>query len=326
METQATNVDAKVTANSTETAATPRPRKALGIALACTAGICWGISGVAASALFHHNHAITPLWVSQVRMTIAGLIMILVSLTQGESVAIWRNKRDALQLVMYGLLGLIPVQLFYFNAVHAGNPSIATILQFLGPFVIAFYYILLHHQLPTRSEVIGMVLAFGGTLLIITHGHFNTLAVSGAVLFWGGLSAIGVATNTLLPRALLRKYGSFATTGWGLLVAGLSLNVFGPVWSNPVHLAAPDWLLMSVIIVIGTLLAFILFAISLKHILPTTASLLDAFEPLSATVFSIIFLGISLSGMDIVGGVLIILAVMALAMDFRAIHWFRKRS
>lgn len=287
-----------------------------GVLLASAACILWGISGVAASTLFTLNPHVTALWLTQVRMITAGFLLLVMGQVVGvHPFQIWHDKKAGIRVVSYGLLGLVPVQLFYFEAVKFGNAPIATILQFLGPFIISIYYFLFKHLIPTRPEAIGMVMAFIGTLLIVTHGHLNSLAISPIVLFWGGLSAIGVATNTLIPRPLLPRFGAISVTGWGLFIAGICLNVFGPLWRATVTLTLAEWGLIALIIILGTIFPFLMFAHSLAYILPTTASLLDAFEPLSATVFSVIFLSVQLTGFDLFGGLLIILAVMALSLN-----------
>jgi len=289
-----------------------------GVLLASTACILWGISGVAASTLFITNAHITPLWLTQIRMVSAGMIMLVWAQLAGtRPMKIWHQRHDTIQAIAYGLLGLIPVQLCYFEAVKVGNAPIATIIQFLGPFIISIYYFLFKHVKPRRAEAIGMLMAFIGTLLIVTHGHLNSLAISPVILFWGGLSAIGVATNTLIPRPLLPKYGALTITGWGLLIAGIFLMFLKPAWTVQLSLTGFEWLLIIVIILLGTVAPFFMFARSLSDILPTTASLLDAFEPLAATVFSVIFLNVNLTSFDLFGGILIILAVMALSMNVR---------
>lgn len=289
-----------------------------GILLASFAAVLWGVSGVAASSLFTFNSQVTALWLTQIRMISAGLILLIIARFVGsQPLKIWRQKSSAIQVVSYGLLGMIPVQLCYFEAVKYGNAPIATIIQFLGPFIISLYFLIFKHITPTRPEAVGMIMAFFGTLLIVTHGHLNSLAISPVVLFWGGLSAIGVATNTLLPRPLLPKFGALSVTGWGLLVAGLSLNVFGPLWQANVHVTGPEIGLILFIIVFGTVFPFLMFAHALADILPTTASLLDAFEPLAATVFSVTFLNVQLTSYDLFGGAMIILAVMALSLNGR---------
>lgn len=302
-----------------------------GVLLASIACILWGISGVAASTLFKLNPHVTALWLTQVRMITAGIILLVLGQLIGvKPFEIWRQKATGLRVISYGLLGLVPVQLCYFEAVKFGNAPIATIIQFLGPFIISIYFLLFKHVIPTRPEMGGMLLAFVGTLLIVTHGHLNSLAISPVVLFWGGLSAIGVATNTLIPRPLLPKFGAVSVTGWGLLVAGICLNIFGPVWQDHVTLNWAGWSMIGIIIVFGTVIPFLMFAHALGYILPTTASLLDAFEPLSATVFSVMFLSVQLTKYDLVGGALVILAVMALSLNghqmLRLIRRFRVKT
>lgn len=297
-----------------------------GVLLASVACILWGISGVAASTLFISNPHITAMWLTQIRMLTAGLILIIWGQLVGAApFKIWQHRKSAWQVASYGLLGLIPVQLCYFEAVRVGNAPIATIIQFLGPFIISIYFLLFKHVTPTRPELIGMAMAFIGTLLIVTHGHLNSLAVSPAVLFWGGLSAIGVATNTLLPRAILPKYGALSVTGWGLLIAGAFLTILQPMWRVHLTLTALQLLLLAVIILLGTVAPFLMFAHSLRYILPTTATLLDAFEPLAATVFSVLFLSVQLTNFDLFGGLLIILAVMVLSMNVRKMAQFLHR-
>lgn len=298
-----------------------------GILFASVACILWGISGVCASTLFLRNTSLSAIWVTEIRMLVAGMILLGWAQIVGKyPVKIWQQGRSARQVVSYGLLGLIPFQLCYFEAVRVGNAPIATIIQFLGPFIVSFYFLLFKHVRPSRLELVGMGLAFVGTVLIVTHGQLNQLAISPAVLFWGGLSAVGVATNTLLPRPLLPKYGTLTVTGWGLLVAGMCLMFVQPVWRQQIDFSGFDWGMLAVIVLLGTVAPFLMFARSLNDILPTTASLLDAFEPLSATVFSVIFLSTQLTRFDFWGGALIIVAVMALSVNLDwLMHRWRNR-
>lgn len=134
-----------------------------GVLLASIACMLWGISGVAASTLFTLNHHVTALWLTQIRMISAGTILLIWGqLIHAQPFQIWRQRATGLRVISYGLLGLVPVQLCYFEAVKFGNAPIATIIQFLGPFIISIYYFLFKHMIPTRPEGIGMVMAFVG--------------------------------------------------------------------------------------------------------------------------------------------------------------------
>lgn len=103
------------------------------IITACT---FWGISGLFAKALFNVSSSITSMWLTQVRMVSAGIILVLLSQIRGEHpFQIFKDLHSAWIIFAYGVFGLVPVQYAYFMAVQYGNASIATILQFIGPFL-----------------------------------------------------------------------------------------------------------------------------------------------------------------------------------------------
>ncbi|HAT53892.1 MAG TPA: EamA family transporter [Lactobacillus sp.] len=288
-----------------------------GILLASGGSMLWGISGVIAQTLFEGS-AVTPAWLTTVRMTFAGVLLLLYSLIRHQhTFAVWHSWKTAVQQIIFGIVGLIPIQFFYFLAVHYGNAAVATILQFLGPIVITIYYVLFHRQLPSRSETIGMVLALLGAFFVVTHGHINHLAVSPALLFWGLMSAVAVATSTLLPRPLLPSFGSVNVNGWGLLIGGLVMNMIQPMWIGVPKMTLHVVLSICAVVLFGTLIAFVMYSVSLLYITPTTASLMDAFEPLAATIVSILVLHTVFTWADALGGALIILAVVMLSLSYR---------
>ena len=212
---------------------------------------------------------------------------------------------------MFGLLGLIPVQYCYFEAIKYGDASIATILQFIGPFFILFYLTIVKRQAPRRIEVICTIIAFIGVFILATHGNINHLAITPQVLFWGLLSAIGVATNTLIPKSLIHEFSPTAVTGWGLLIAGVGLFIIHPHVSASI-LAPQAIVPLLCVLVIGTIIPFQLFTSALRYVKATTASMLDAFEPISATIGSILVFNMHFYLADMIGSVLIILAVILL--------------
>lgn len=289
-------------------------KKIMGTAMIIVACIFWGISGLFAKALFNVSSAITSIWVTQVRMITAGVILIIFSQLRGDHpFQIFKHWHDAWIIFAYGVFGLVPVQFAYFMAVQQGNASIATILQFVGPFFIIAYQALFRHLPPRRIEIISAIIAFLGVFTIATHGQFTHLAMTLSVLIWGLISAIGVATNTLIPQNLLRegRVPSLNITGWGLLMAGVVLLFIHP--AQPAVPKVPSvWLFLAGIIIIGTIIPFQLANNSLKYIDATTFSLMDAFEPLSATIGSILFLKLQMTAADVIGSLLVIIAVLAI--------------
>lgn len=280
--------------------------------LAALACVMWGISGLFAKALFNLSPEITPIWLSQIRMVTSGIILLIVAGIFGQKpIGTMKNKHDAWVIIAYGVFGLLPVQLFYFIVVQKANASIATILQFIGPFFVMAYLAITKKQVMRKLDVFAAIFAFIGVVLLATHGNFSHFAITPEVLFWGLLSAVGVATNTLIPIGVLRRVSSLVVTGWGLLSAGICLMIVHP--QMPKIPNRPEvWLYTLAVIVIGTLIPFQLMTNSLRFIKASTASLLDAFEPFSATIGSVICFGLIMTPMDWIGSILVVVSAMAL--------------
>ena len=152
--------------------------------LAAMATIMWGISGLFAKGLFNISSKITPMWLTQIRLIVSGLVLlILAAILKQKPVATLKNRHDAWIILAYGIFGLLPVQLFYFMCIQVANASIATILQFIGPFFVLGYLALTHKQVMRRLDILAAICAFIGVFLLSTHGQFNHLAITPVALF-----------------------------------------------------------------------------------------------------------------------------------------------
>ena len=280
--------------------------------LAALAAVMWGISGLFAESLFKVSSKITPIWLTQVRLIISGIVLLIIAtVLHQKPFSVLKDKKNTLHIIAYGIFGLLPVQVFYFIAIEMANASIATILQFIGPFFVLTYLAVTHQQVLRKLDVLAAILAFIGVFLLSTHGNFNQLAITPLALLFGLLSALGEASYTLIPIKLVKRVSSLVVTGWGMLFAGIGLMIVYPRFP-----AIPNtpraWLDVSAIIIIGTIIPFQIMANALRYVKPSTVSLLDAFEPLSATVGSVLIFGLVMSGMDWLGTLLVIGAVLAL--------------
>ena len=292
--------------------------------LAALAAVMWGISGLFAESLFKVSSKITPIWLTQIRLIISGIVLLIIAtVLHQKPFSVLKDKKNTLHIIAYGIFGLLPVQVFYFIAIEMANASIATILQFIGPFFVLTYLAVTHQQVLRKLDVLAAILAFIGVFLLSTHGNFNQLAITPLALFFGLLSAVGEASYTLIPVKLVKRVSSLVVTGWGMLFAGIGLMIVYPRFP-----AIPNtpraWLDVSAIIIIGTIIPFQIMANALRYVKPSTVSLLDAFEPLSATVGSVLIFGLVMSGMDWLGTLLVIGA--ALALNFTPKRNIKKKS
>ncbi|PWG00781.1 DMT family transporter [Levilactobacillus bambusae] len=289
--------------------------KAKGILCAMTGPLLFGISGTVAQSLFQ-NSGVTAPWLVSVRLLGSGILMILFSYFRlgSQLFDVWKNWRTALLLVCLAIFGMLGNQLTYFEAIAHSNAGTATVMQFLAPTLIIIYFAIVNRRWPGRADAVSVVLATIGTFLITTHGQFGSLAISKGGLIWGILTALSGVVYAILPVSLVLQFGSLATTSWCMLIGGVGFNLYHPVWVGQPRFTLAVDLKVAFIILFGTMFAYLIFMQSLKYVSPTTMSLLDAFEPVSAAILGVLFLGVHMDGVEILGTLLVISTVFVQAM------------
>ena len=132
-------------------------------------------------------------------------------------------------------------------------------------------------------------------------------------LFWGLAAAVAVVSYVMLPRGLMARWGRAPITAMGMLIGGVAVNLAARSWTMDVHLPLRGWLAAACIVVLGTIVAFSLIMQGIQDVGPVKASMLAATEPLSATVFSALWLGTAFSWTDLIGFACIISTIFLLA-------------
>jgi drug/metabolite transporter (DMT)-like permease len=207
---------------------------------------------------------------------------------------------------------MVTVQFTYFYSINLSNADTATVLQYTGPIFVVGFYAAKNKRLPVLIEYISLILAIGGTFLLVTHGNINQLVISDKALLWGIISAISLAFYTIYPVTLLQKYSALTVTGWGMIIGGIVFSIFINPWSISGVWDVETWAAFAYIIIFGTVIAFGIFLSSLKIIGAQSASLLCSVEPVSAAVVAVFWLNVSFQSMDWLGTGMILLTVFLL--------------
>lgn len=285
-----------------------------GFVLAIMAAIFWGISGTFGQFLFQER-GVNVEWLITFRMLVSGIILLIYAHFYEKAAVfkIWSSKKDVIQLLVFSIAGMLSVQYTYFAAIKHSNAATATILQFCGPIMIAVFLALKFRKMPEIKEILAILLAVIGTLLLVTHGNFSKLAISGMALFLGLSSAVALAVYTLQPAALLHKYKPSVVIGWGMFCGGFVFSFAKAPWQADGHWDLLTYLYTGLIIVFGTLIAFTFYLNSVKIIGGQKASLLASAEPLAATILAVYWLQTPFSLIDWIGSLLIISTVFLLS-------------
>ena len=277
--------------------------------------ISWGLSGACGQYLMNDS-GVSPIYLTALRMVIAGLVLTLFAcLKQPKQFCeVVKSPKIMRRMLFFGIFGLMLCQLTYLFAIHSSNAGTATVLQYTCPILIVIYVSLKEKTVPTIMEFVAIVFALVGTFVIATHGNPFNLSLSPSGLFLGIISAFAYALYTLLPGKLIRQWGSLIVTGLGLLSGGI-LFYFGTAsWQYTIQWQPYTFIAFIGIIGIGTIFAYSLYLEGVSLIGPVQGSLLASAEPISSVFFSIVLLGEVFQGIDIVGIVLILIAVYLITM------------
>ena len=294
-------------------------------ALCTLAGaVLWGFSG-AGIQLLQSDYGVQPLFITTMRMLGAGTLMLAaLAITRREALARMLYDRATLvRLAVFGCVGLFACQLTYIVVIRYTNAGTSTALQGLNVVFIVMATCLMTRKLPNRYEIAGMCTAFAGTVLIATKGDLSTLVIPRPGLVWGVISAASVAFYTMYPKRLFEQWGSVPVTGFGMLAGGvMSLVLFaaGGMAGMPPELPALDGfgvLILACVVLFGTVGAFGLFLHGVSIVGSVKGSQLGAIEPVSATLFSWLWLGMVFSWGDWAGLALMVATVFLVTLQAR---------
>lgn len=278
------------------------------------AGIAWGLSGTSGQYLMAHG--ISALVLTNIRLIIAGLLLVLLSYIKSKEqfLAFLKDKSSLFSLLLFSLFGLFLNQLAYLSAIQETNAGTATVLQYVCPVGILAYTCIKDKVAPTIAEILSMFLAIGGTFLIATHGQMDQLSMTPAGLFWGLFSALTYALYIILPIKLIQKWGSILVIGVGMTISGFVAVPFTGIIGTSLPMSFDIFLAFTGIILIGTVFAYTAFLKGASLVGPVKSSLLASIEPISAVFFAFMIMGDIFYPVDFLGMAMILLAVTIISL------------
>ncbi|BDH47288.1 membrane protein [Salmonella enterica subsp. enterica serovar Choleraesuis] len=281
------------------------------------AATLWGSSGVCAQYIMQQSH-MSSTFLTMIRLLFAGVILLILSFTHGDKIfAPFKNRRDALSLIIFSLVGSLTVQLTFMLTIEKSNAATATVLQFLSPTIIVAWFALAGKKRPGPFVLTAILTSLFGTFLLVTHGSPTSLSVSPAALIWGIASAFAAAFYTTYPSGLIARFGTLPIVGWSMTIAGAALVPFYAGHQPDMVVNSSLILAFFYLVIVGTALTFSLYLTGAQMIGGPKASILSCAEPLSSALLSLLLLGISFTLPDWLGTLLILSSVVLISLDSR---------
>lgn len=290
----------------------------IGIILTLLGATLWGVSGTSVQFVGNFRHMNLE-WLLTMRLITAGLLTVLYGwIRQGNAIFnVFHNWRDTLGLIVFGVFGMALCQYTYFRSIVIAGAGIATVLQYLAPSMIIIYLLMRYGKRPSTGEIISVILALVGTICLMGNNGFSFESFRSDVLFWGLLSAVGVAVYSVSPVRLLATYGTIPIVGFGMLLSGL---VAAALFQQPHSYATWDvWTVVGCfnVVFLGTIVSFNAYLEGVKRIGAVPGSILSSIEPISAAFFGWALLGNQFNWVGILGMAMIIATVIIIALEKR---------
>lgn len=247
-------------------------------------------------------------------------IAVLVFLFLGRYLPELKNLswKEWLAVLFIGFGGSALATVFFTQSFHYVNPSVSILLQKVQPFIaILLAGVVLKERLSRNFWLWAIVGVFGAYLITFPELKVTGLSLSGgawgvvlallAAFFWGG--------STVFGRLVLRKISFQAMTAirfLSALVFLFLLNVYYRTLGQLSSASAKDWLFVFIIAILAGFISLFIYYRGLKFTKASVATIAELAFPFSAVIVNWIFLDAKLEMGQIIGGLILLLAVMGL--------------
>ncbi|HEX3781573.1 MAG TPA: EamA family transporter [Pseudonocardiaceae bacterium] len=303
---------------------TPVNNRSRGTALSVGSAVLFGTSGPLASAIMATGW--TPVEVTNARV-VAAVVLLLPVVALVRPAALRLRAKDFPLVFGLGLLGVAGTQLFFFVAVSRIPVSLAMLLEYVAPVLVALWVRVFRKTRLRPMVWLGIGLAMVGLCMIAQVWQGLRLDPLG---FAAGLgSAVCTAGFYLLGERGAEKHDPIGLATLSLLVGAILISLIRPPWALPSHLLGtrtdiggahpPVWLLIVLLAVFSTVLAYLAGTVSLKSVSSALASVLGLIEPLVAAILAWLLLGQVLDLSQLVGGAVLLAGAVLVQLTSRTV-------
>ena len=277
----------------------------VGVFLIAVSASCFG--AMAIFARLAYEAGTDPITVLFLRFTIAGIFMVTVIAVKGIT---FPRGRTLVSLTLMGGLGYVGFSLAFFTALTMAPAGLVAILLYLYPAFVTILAIVFLKKQITILKFVALSMTFAGTVLIVGL-ESGSGQILGIVL--GITAAVLYSIYIVVGSQVILNAGAFPASTIVIISAGVIFS--GVVAVKGVQFPATliGWISVFGIALVSTALAIVTFFAGLKKIDPASASMISTLEPVITIVLAVVILGETMTIPKILGGIIILVAVVLLA-------------
>lgn len=274
----------------------------VGIILIVTSAAAFGTLGILGR--FAYAAGIDTLTLMALRFSLAALVLLVMLAIRHERLP---HGGTLIRLVGMGAVGYVGQAFAYLSALKYASPGLVALLLYLYPVFVVILSVIWNHEPINRNKVLALGLALIGVALTVgpEGGQLPgiLLAISAAAIY---------SVYIIVGTKVMQQVSAFQSSAVIFFSAGVTSSLLMTV--NGVHLpkTGTGWIVIAAIVVIATVLPVVTFLAGLRRIGATNAAMLSTLEPVVTVLLSALLLGEILKPVTLLGGGLILAAVLLL--------------
>jgi len=221
----------------------------------------------------------------------------------------WPRGRSLVGLALMGGIGYVGQSWCYFSSLAHASAGMTALLLYLFPAFVTVIHAVLAKRMLTPLRAAAVLMALGGTALTI-GGDVQGQALG---VVFGIAAALIYAIYIIVGERVAKGLGAMpvATVIMMGSAASSAVIVFVRGFSPPT--TSVGWGAILAIALICTVVAIAAFFAGLSRLGAPDASTLSTLEPLTTISLAALFLGEQISNFQLLGGAIILCAVIVLA-------------
>ncbi len=260
--------------------------------------LLFGSNGIVASFIDLSSQNIVLL-----RTLIGSILLIAIFFLSGGRLTFYKYKKQFVFLMVSGI-AMGTSWMFLYEAYERIGVSIASLLYYCGPVIVMVLSPLLFNERLTVNKVLGFLAVVVGVVLINGNAFDGTGYIFGIVC--GLLSAVMYAFMVICNKKAKDIVGLENST-LQLTIAFLTVAVFvGIKQGYAMQIETNSILPILLLGVLNTGIGCYFYFSSIGKLKVQTVAIFGYLEPLSAVLFSVVFLKETMLPLQIIGAVLII--------------------
>lgn len=277
------------------------------------AGIMWAGSGIGAQNFFA-NSTMNAMELTAFRMMTAGFILLGITLWEGQlkpSLAVLQKKPKLwIDVFIFAVFGLMLMHYLYFEAIAYGNAATATVILYTCPAMVISYNAIRYRRLPSKEEIITVILAIGGTYFLVTGGDYTKLNVSILCVILSLLDGVVYSFASIYPKHIFLQLNKTFVLAVSMFIGAFACWIFVPHMNWLAFFDPRIFFGVAWIIVFGTVIAGLLYNTGLLYLSPQQALITAASEPAASVILSCLIFQMSFGLIQVAGILMVILAIV----------------